>query len=174
MDSSCATYSQLITDGMNNAFDLAEAGFDTFGITSLGSGAKWQARKDLISYMFSEALTDGKIDTGNTNWQLAESTLTSVLTYKSNSGEPDAAPDPGNYRLLKSNTVIVYCDYSRFKEGQDCDGVKRKGMTCDTSIGISVRAESVYEDCKSSGFFSTTQLSVCTGTRSGVITDFRH
>jgi len=159
MDSSCLAYSQLINDGMNNAFDLAQAGSDTFAITLLGSGPKWQAQKDLISYMFSEALTNSNIDTGNKNWQLGESTFASVLKYNTNNGQPDATP--ANLRNLNTDSLIVYCDYSRFKEGENCDGVKKDGNTCDTSIGITVPMDDIYNDCKSTSFFSSTEISVC-------------
>ena len=63
MDNSCAKYGQLVPDGVNGAFDLAQAGSDTFSIIPSGSGAKWQAQKDLISYLFAEALINGNIDT---------------------------------------------------------------------------------------------------------------
>lgn len=77
LDNSCVSggYKDLIVDGMNGGFDLAAAGADTFGITLLGSGPVWQARKDLISYMFGEAMPNGNIDPTNANCMLAETLL---------------------------------------------------------------------------------------------------
>lgn len=126
LDSSCDPYRSMVISGMQGAFDLAAAGSDTFGfLTPSGRGAIWQARKDLVSYLFSQALTNGNIDNSNTNWKDVWLKFESVLTYNSNNGQLDASPS--NYRSLGSNGLIVYCDYSRFKENQDCQGNRMSG-----------------------------------------------
>lgn len=67
LDSSCDAggYRELVIEGMNDAFDQAAAAVESFAISPGGSDAVWQARRDLISYMFSPALTNGDVDGTN-------------------------------------------------------------------------------------------------------------
>jgi hypothetical protein len=149
----------MVIAGMQGAFDLAQAGSDIFGtLAASGSGDTWQAQKDLVSYLFAEALTNGNIDPSNANWQTAAKTFTSVLKYNGNSGQPDATPS--DYRSLNTDGLIVFCDYSRFKENQNCDGISKPGVTCDTTIGISWPMNDIYSSCKSSGIFSMSSTEV--------------
>lgn len=129
LDKSCdGTYSDLVTNSMKNAFDLAEAGLETLSITNVASGdqAKWQAQMDLISFLFPSALTNGKIDWDNTDFQTLTTRFDKVIAYNKN---PGGAPQarPANILVLNNPDLVVYCDYSRFNETQDCDGVKKKG-----------------------------------------------
>jgi hypothetical protein len=103
-------------------------------------------------------LNDGNIDTTNAKWQTASKQFTSVLKYNSNNGQPDTTP--ANYRSLNTDGLIVFCDYSRFKEDQNCDGVAKKGITCDTTIGISWPMNDIYSNCKSTSVFSSTSVEV--------------
>jgi hypothetical protein len=59
----------MVKAGFQGGFDLAQAGSDLFSkITPTGSGATWQAQKDLISYMFAE----GNIHWAFDNWPSPE------------------------------------------------------------------------------------------------------
>lgn len=63
LDSSCdaSGYRELVVDGMNDAFDQASAAVETFAIVPGGRDPVWQAQRDLISYIFSPALTNGNV-----------------------------------------------------------------------------------------------------------------
>ncbi|TVY20918.1 hypothetical protein LARI1_G001711 [Lachnellula arida] len=146
LDKSCAsTYKNLVVDGMNNAFDLAQAGSDTFSITPSGNGAKWQAQKDIISYLLAETLTAGDIDPKSQNWGIAKGVFTSVLKYNKNN-RPQTLPS--NPATLGTDSVIVFCDFGRFKEDRDCNNNKRPGKACDTSIGVVIDMGPLYQACK--------------------------
>ena len=91
LDGRCAPYSDMVISGLKGAFDLAQAGsdtMDTLATSSTGSGDTLQAQKDLVNYIFAEALTNGNIDTENEKWKTAKNKFTSVLKYNSNNGEP--------------------------------------------------------------------------------------
>ena len=152
LDSSCSQYSQMVITGMQGAFDLAQAGSDTFGtLTPSGSGVTWQAQRDLVSYLFAQALTNGNINTGNEFWRNASRRFNSVLNYNNNNGQPE--PSPSNYKTLSTNAVIVFCDFTRFKENQDCYGVPSPGRTCDTTLDISWPISDAYTNCKNNPVF---------------------
>lgn len=151
----------MVIAGFQGGFDLAQAGSDLFSkITPTGSGDTFQAQKDLISFLFGEALTSGNIDTSNPKWQTASNQFTLVLKYNSNNGQPDTTPV--DYRALNTDGLIVFCDYGRFKEDQNCDGVAKKGITCDTTIGISWPINDIYSNCKSNSVFSLNSVEVRT------------
>ncbi|KAI7970588.1 hypothetical protein EIK77_004614 [Talaromyces pinophilus] len=159
LDKSCDPYKQMVIDGMSSAFDMAQAGSDTLTqLSTSGSGAVWDAQKDLVSYLFSEALTNGNIDKSSSNWGKVSNTFSAVLKYNNNQGQPQSTPS--DYRSLDPDSLVVYCDYSRFTENKDCDGNEKKGIVCDTNIGISWPMNSIYSDCKSTSKLSTTSVEV--------------
>lgn len=74
LDSSCDAggYRELIIEGMNDAFDQAAAAVESFAIGPGASDAVWQARRDLISYLFNPALTNGNVDGTNTDCEFGK------------------------------------------------------------------------------------------------------
>lgn len=86
-----------------------------------------------------------------------------VRDYDNNNGQPQPPPPPPvDYRDLGVHQLIVYCDYSRFREGEHCDGHKAKGIYCDTSIGMTMNIDAPYRQCKGktlASFFSDMQAS---------------
>lgn len=83
LDPSCAAYKDVVVSGMKGAFDLAQAGADTFNTlaSNAGSGAKREAQKDLINFIFAEALTNGNIDVTNSG---VSKLLTTAIFLKKN------------------------------------------------------------------------------------------
>jgi len=146
-------------DSRNIDAHLSKGLLEGIKLISCSSAATWQAQKDLISYMFAEALNNGNIDTTNEKWETASKQFTSVLKYNNNNGQPENGPAAG-YRSLNSDSLIVFCNYDRFKENQNCDGVTKKGITCDTTIGISWPMNNIYSDCKSTSPFSFSSIEV--------------
>ena len=57
-----------------------------------------------------------------------------------------------------SDEVVIYCDYSRFKENKDCNGEDKKGYACDPDIQDVVQMDSDYQGCKGSLNTDTTQV----------------
>ena len=96
--------------------------------------------------MFAEALTSGHIDLTNDKWQTAESMFEAVLKYNTNGGKPQTTP--ANLRTLHMDNLVVYCNYSRFKENQDCNGTPTPGTACDTSMMIDMKMSDGYNECK--------------------------
>lgn len=160
LDASCSAYTDLIAEGMKGATDMAQAAEDLFvALSSAGSGPVRQAQEDLVSYLFTEAMTDGKIDPNNENHITAFNTISNVLNYyQTKDGKPQTTP--ANYRDLKTTDLIIYCDYSRFKENQNCNGETKKGYTCDTSIGVSFLIGDIYSNCKSTSAFKMSETQV--------------
>jgi len=146
LDASCSQYSTMITNAMVSAFEFSQAASDIFGITGPGSGNKWQAQSDLISYLFAETLTNGDIDTSNTNWKTAKNIFSLVQAFNTNEGNPQTTPS--SYLTLDSNVIILYCDYTRFTEGVDCNKKAKPGYACDTKINHLEEMDDEYNDCK--------------------------
>lgn len=127
LDKSCETYKEMVIDGMSSAFDMAQAGSDTLTqLSTLGSGAVWDAQKHLISYLFPAALTNGNIDKTSTNWGKVSNTFSAVLKYNNNQGQPELTSS--DYRSLTPESVVVYCDYSRFMENKDRMEINKRVM----------------------------------------------
>lgn len=146
LDKSCTgKYKKLVINGLENAFDLARAGSNALDITPSGSGAKWQAQKDLISYLLSETLTDGNINPTSQNWATAKAVFTGVLKYESYRPEEVIFYD---FASLSTNKLILFCNLDRFKEGEDCNGNKRPGKVCDTTMSVVLDIQNGYRSCK--------------------------
>lgn len=159
LDQSCNSYSQMVTTGMQSAFDLAQAGSDAMGDLAIAKSINTNtltAQRDLVSYLFAESMTGGKIDPTTRNWQSAASIFSRVLAY--NTGQPGASA--ASYRALPSSEVILFCDYSRFKENVDCLGNPKPGYVCDTTMGVFWPISSIYSNCKSTSSLKLTSVEV--------------
>jgi hypothetical protein len=150
LDSSCSPYSDMVISGLAGAFDLAQAGSDTMSTlaTGSGSGDTWQAQQDLVSYTFAEALTNGNIDTSNPKWITASDKFTSVLKYNSNNGQPDTNNYNNQYKSLPTDALVIFCDFTRFAENQNCKGVAKPGIVCDRAMRIAFPMNDAYYHCR--------------------------
>jgi len=171
LDKSCDPYRDMVITGMKSAFDLAQAGSDLLShLTPSGSGATWQAQKDLVKFMFAEALTNGNPDPNNANWNTVSSKFNLVLAYNSNGGQgqPDITPTNSNadqtgvYTPLGADKLVLFCDYSRFTKNQNCDKIAKPGITCDRTNGMAWPMDDIYNDCKSRSIFSSSSIQVGT------------
>lgn len=133
---------------VGHAFELAQAGLDTLSIENSGSGAVWTARKDLISYLLSETLTNGEIDPNNKNLKTAQNCFQQVLKYKTNDRrDPDTTP--ADLSKLSRENVVLICDFSRFgTEDRDCHGKKKVGYVCDNSFKVLKPITPGWKECQ--------------------------
>ena len=148
LDRSCYPYSYMIERAMASAFDLTHAALATLdSLTRPGGGATWQAQRDLLSFLFSETFADGNINTQSPYWALLHQTLDFVSRLDDNNGHPSAAPP--DYRTLTKDDLVLFCDLSRYKENQNCQGEVANGMVCDTISGRTFPMSWDYDSCKS-------------------------
>lgn len=149
IDGSCSKYSDMVIKGMKSAFDLGQAGSDIFTITTpKTNNGVWQAQQDLISYIFGATLTGND---ASKNREEVSQRFTSLLKFDPNKGDPETTPDQSTYASLTSDKLIVFCDYSRFKENQDCSEDAKPGSKpgdyCDTLLDYSGTVSDVYTYC---------------------------
>ena len=165
LDKSCDPYKDFITTGMQDAFELAKSGKDVFDHLQTGStGARAEAQKDAVSYLFKNAMTDGKVDHSTEGWSAAAKVFNEVLGFDT-TGNGGPQTRPGSYKFQpgqpvdsnKLNTIVIYCDLTRYKAGEDCNGKKDKELACDTSVGLNDEIE-YYTKCNN----LVTSLEVCT------------
>lgn len=130
LDSSCTPYKDLITNGTQSAFDMAQAGLDVFNAPSKNP-IRSKAQKDLIQYMFGD-YPDLKKTVGDQ--------YTAILQYNTNGGKPEATlnnvTNKDTYLSLNSSNLIFFCDYSRFTPNRLCDGSENHDLMCDTLMQI--------------------------------------
>ena len=160
MDKSCFPYESTVLEGMKGAFRLAGAGsYSLNQLSQPNPGPTSVAQKDLLSYLFAEAMTYGNINTDNEKWKNAKEKFSYVLDYMTTS---DGGPETfdGKYWFLSVHDVVLYCDHSRFEEDKDCRGNAKRGYTCDTSIAADFRMNSIYSDCKRTNIFSPSTVQV--------------
>lgn len=146
LDRSCQPYADMLVKGMSSALDLAQAGHNALPIEAdPGTGAARAAQRNLVDYLFSETIRGGYIDF--TKLQTIRNKFYLVLRHNRRNGRPSATPS--DYRSLTENKVVIFCDYSRYRENQDCQGNAVHGRACDSSLGINVPMDWGYEICKS-------------------------
>lgn len=154
LDKSCLNDKQIIVEGMKGAFQLAQSAEQAFTqLSQSTTGDTGVAQKDLLSYLFAETLTGGNIDPKNNKWKLAKGIPSQVLKYNRGDGQPDITPL--HYKGLPTDRLILFCNYDRFKENEDCVGNPKPGYTCDTSIGVFFPMNDIYSDCKEETVFSS-------------------
>ncbi|RJE19852.1 hypothetical protein PHISCL_07808 [Aspergillus sclerotialis] len=142
---------------MRGAFDLADAGFGAFsevGYSTQG-GPRVQALSDLVSYLFADAMTDGRVDPMNTNFASAWDKFGKVQDYNTE-GQGEPAQTPRSYIGLGSNELVIFCDFSHYIENEDCIGNKMKGYVCNKAIGAFFPMDKNYKHCKNPPLFGST------------------
>ncbi|KAL1963046.1 hypothetical protein VTN77DRAFT_8794 [Rasamsonia byssochlamydoides] len=133
LDSSCVTskynYQTLLVNGMTDAFDLARAALAA--INALQAGTANEAQRDLMHPVTQRVIQ----------------VFQGVLAFdKNGNGQPSTLAAGSR---PPSDDVVVYCDYSRFIEGQTCSGVKDPTVACDRSIQKNIEMDDAYKSCKS-------------------------
>ncbi|KAG2416201.1 hypothetical protein HFD88_007394 [Aspergillus terreus] len=162
LDRSCHPYWDMLVEAMQSAFRLAEAGFDALNQLSQPSdGPTAVAQRDLLSYLFAEAMTNCEIETSNERWQDITSTFLAVLNFLTT---PDggAEQNDGMHDFRETGDLIMYCDYGRFQENKDCEGNPKPGWACDTSVDHVLEIKGIYSDCKKTGRFPGNRVEVNT------------
>lgn len=169
LDASCDPYRDMILSGMKSAFSLADISYDTFArLPRARDEPANQARRELVGYMFADALKNGNIDPDDENWLSAMNKFGRVLDYdETKDGMPKPAPAAG-YPSLGSNNFVMYCNYTRFRENENCAGQKVKGVVCDTSMKRAFEMDKNYSKCKG-GWLSSGSVQVsCAGPSSAL------
>ncbi|KAH8429797.1 uncharacterized protein LDX57_007469 [Aspergillus melleus] len=154
MDKRCVElgYENVVKDGMKGALDLAAAAVDT--LDALSTQTNNVAQMDLFQYMFGFAVTtvNGHRQVNQNELDYIKGIYTNVL----------------NFALLredrKPNDVVIYCDYSRYIEGVDCNGVENKSVACDKDTSQKANIDFSYKSCKSkSGYIPLMALTLSNG-----------
>ncbi|KAJ5594876.1 uncharacterized protein N7459_001084 [Penicillium hispanicum] len=137
--------SALVTATVTSAFELAGIGRDTLNTLKNGKGS--QAQIDLLDFMFGFAVKDNKAEhTGYLD--TVTSVFEQVLDFKKNKdGSPSA--QTGSYPV---GEVVVFCDYTRYRENVDCSGYDSPGNACDTVLQMEVAMSDLYHNCKNPSF----------------------
>ncbi|KAJ5815071.1 hypothetical protein N7474_006848 [Penicillium riverlandense] len=133
-------HNKLVTKAMDDAFELAQSGLDAWN--ALNGGTYNQAEIDLLENMFAWAVTNDNgqksVNTGHAQWTYIQDIFQGVLDFKAPSKSPPRATD-----------LIVYCDYSRYIENEDCKQNKKPGYACDTASKKEVKMDMAWKGCKS-------------------------
>lgn len=148
---------------MKDAFELAQAGLDAlndirdFYTKSDQSNPNpvEQAQLDLLSYLFSSARP---FDPNDKVFQQLLRTFGLILLFRDNP-EGKLTSRQKEVVFLPDGGFIVYCDYSRFIENQNCRGEHKKGQACDTELFHVVDMTDDYLHCKSSLNTGTAEVS---------------
>lgn len=133
-------HNKLVTKAMDDAFELAQSGLDVWN--ALNGGTYNQAEIDLLENMFAWAVTNDNgqknVNTGHEQWTYIQDIFQGVLDFKAPSKSPPRATD-----------LIVYCDFSRYIENEDCKHNKKPGYACDTASNQEVKMDTSWKGCKS-------------------------
>lgn len=148
---------------MKDAFALADAGLGAlndirdfiFSQKDKSSPTpEQQAQIDLLHYLFSDARI---FDANDMVFQKLADTFKSILAFRGDrNGEPTPRP-PGPF--IPANFVVVYCNYKRFEEHQDCDGNEKENKACDIDLWEVVDMDEDYLSCKAPYNADTTEVS---------------
>jgi hypothetical protein len=125
---------------MNDAFELAQSGLNVW--KALNEGTYNQAEIDLLENMFAWAVTNSNgqksVNTDHEHWTYIQDVFQGVLDFQGTSRNPPVSTD-----------LIVYCDFSRYIENEDCDHKPMKGYACDTAKKQEVEMTAFWKGCKS-------------------------
>lgn len=134
-------YGDLVRGGMVRALDLAQTAQDT--LQALKDGTYIEAQMDLFEYMFSFAVERGGIERKikAAEWEKILYVYTEVLNFA-----PVRQPNDN----IPETDVVIYCDYSRYIEGQSCSGKKKRGFACDKDTSLNNEMTLGWKQCKSS------------------------
>lgn len=133
--------STMVTQAVKNAFQLADAGKTALSTLKEQKGSRDQI--NLLEYMFAFAVNDGTVQQ-STEFDRLYNVFNEIGGYnKEDGGNPSAQTDK-----LPTGDIIIFCDYSRMKENEDCFGNKKEGYACDTVTKRVVRISPMYEECK--------------------------
>lgn len=148
---------------MRDAFKLAEAGLDALNDIGAIHSKKdhsnttpiEQAQLDLLSYLFSSARPS---DPDDRVFRQIRRTFGSILLFRDNpQGQP--IPRPDDKPFLPDGGFVVYCDYTRFVENQNCRGEPKEGQACDTEVYRVIDMTKDYMSCKDSFNADTAEVS---------------
>ncbi|PLB50840.1 hypothetical protein P170DRAFT_508944 [Aspergillus steynii IBT 23096] len=145
-------YESVVKNGMTGALDLAAAAVDT--LDALSSHTNNAAQLDLFQYIFGFAVktTNGHREVIPEEVNYIKGIYNNVLKFAVLTGDE------------RSNDVVIYCDYSRYIEGMDCNGVENSSVACDKDTSRKVDMDFSYKSCKSkSGYIPLMALTGSNG-----------
>lgn len=138
--------SQLVIDTVRSTFKMSQMARETLRLLSQDKASRPQV--DLLDYMFSFAVKDGKPERSD-YFERVDYVFEQVSSFnKTRDGFP--TPMPSDPSKLPVGDVILFCDYTRYKEGVDCSGKPAPGKACDTVLGFAVDMDSLYHGCAAS------------------------
>lgn len=139
LDKSCSSgspYEDLVTKGLENAFDFAQAASDiTKNLRSKSSGDVWKAQSDLVSYLFHKAMTLSRPDPENANWKTIGKVFKQVLAFNTN----------------KQPNLVIFCDMNRFTLGENRKGEKDPSKAWDKKNDMQVNFDEDFKSCQGDG-----------------------
>ncbi|KAJ5595179.1 uncharacterized protein N7459_001387 [Penicillium hispanicum] len=129
---------------------MAEIGKNT--LNTLKSGQPSQPQIDLMEYLFGFTVQNNKVQQSSL-LDIISSVFEQATEFKKNA---DGTPSAQSEGTLPADDFIVFCDYSRFRENQNCKGEEAPGTACDTTVMMNVLMNDIYRGCKSPiGDFTT-------------------
>ena len=158
LDTSCEPHLEMIVEGMKSAFDLAQAGSDTLSALSSPSPRfdfTWRAQRDLLTYLFAEALqkinyTDfsrvNYMPSSTMEWQKISHTFKQVLRYNENEGQPSPAPE--DLDSLGPQHLVLFCNFDRFIEVKVPSQRRTDGLVWNTATSVFVQINDDWRSCK--------------------------
>lgn len=135
---------------MRDAFAYNQAAVDTLNYlanTDPSNDPSYLAKIDLLQYMFKNTMSNPPtVVESDAMFQHVLSVFTAVQLFNQKGDGTYSVRPQGT---LPSDDVIVYCDYSRFQEGRQCDNRVNSSTACDRDTGLTVDMDKNYKGCKS-------------------------
>jgi hypothetical protein len=112
LDHSCNDYKQMIVDGMSSAFKLNAAAANLLSSLSFNKDGsrldgpdldKFQAQKDLFSFLFGQAMTAGNVNISTEGWKIVTGVFTSIKKFDIANGQPR--------KLANTFPILFLTDY---------------------------------------------------------------
>ncbi|KAK2595262.1 hypothetical protein QQS21_007049 [Conoideocrella luteorostrata] len=162
----------LVERWMQGAFNLSKAGLgalqnleDHNKVRGFRQGPIRKHQEELLDQIFRVAKNGNKIDPEYEIWKQIKQVYNLVGRFKmtqdggpQNLLAPSTPPVPNanihrkkaRYRGLGDGDLVIYCDHSRFIEGENCHGDKDPSYLCDTSFGRSDFIDDAFKQCRDS------------------------
>ena len=144
-----------MVNGMKDAFVYSQAAIDALNSladTDPTHDPAYIAKLDLLQYLFLNTMKHPPtVDGTDQVFQKVLDVFTQVQRFNHNGDGSYTVRPQGE---LPSDDVIVYCDYSRFQEGRNCDGSLSSSMACDRDTGLAVDMDADYTGCQAHSLYN--------------------
>ncbi|KAJ5155380.1 hypothetical protein N7492_008183 [Penicillium capsulatum] len=131
--------SGMVMKAVANAFDMAETAQNSLEFLRQGMGSEQEMK--LVKDMFAFAVRNEKLQQSE-YLNFVAGVLSEIVAFDQNEGKPSPQP-----QTLPPNEMIVFCDFTRFKENHDCIH-DAEGNACDTAVNGPLVMIDVYKECR--------------------------